>query len=79
MSTIPPTQPPIEAMQMARMLEDSRYPADISDKLKQVQAIVPHRSEEEICIALHDSDFDPEKAISTLLDNETQSSAVSSP
>ncbi len=69
-----PVQAPVEALQMARILDDSRYPADLSDKIRSVLAIVPHRSEEEICIALHDTDFDPEKAISVLLDNDNHSS-----
>ncbi|XP_064399898.1 protein lingerer-like isoform X2 [Halichondria panicea] len=68
------TKAPVEALQMARILDDSRYPADLSDKIRSVLAIVPHRSEEEICIALHDTDFDPEKAISVLLDNDNHSS-----
>ena len=62
---------------MARILEDSRSPLDISDKIRQVQAVVPNRSEEEISIALHDTDFDPEKAISALLDSDTQNTGVS--
>lgn len=36
----------------------------------QVVAVVPGRSEWEVCIALHDHDFDPEKAITALLDSD---------
>ena len=54
---------------MARMLGD-KYPSDLGEKLAQVRAVVPGRSEEEVCIALHDHDFDPEKAITALLDSD---------
>ena len=30
--------------------------------------VVPNKSEEEICVALHDHDYDPERAITHLLD-----------
>ncbi len=59
---------------MARMLDDTLCPADVSETIRSVLVIVPHRSEEEIWTALHDSDFDPEKAISVLLDNDNHSS-----
>ncbi len=59
---------------MARMLDDTLCPADVSETIQSVLVIVPHRSEEEIWTALHDSDFDPEKAISVLLDNDNHSS-----
>lgn len=62
-------QPSAEALQMARMLGD-KYPSDLGEKLAQVRAVVPGRSEEEVCIALHDHDFDPEKAITALLDSD---------
>ncbi len=62
---------------MARILEDGRYPSDLSDKIRAVLTIVPHRTEEEICIALHDADFDPENAITTLLDTDSHSAGVS--
>ena len=56
---------------MARMLDET-FPSDLHDKIQQVRAIVPNCSEEEVCIALHDHDYDPEKAISALLDSEAQ-------
>ncbi len=56
---------------MARMLDDSRYPSDLNDQIKAVQAVVPNRSEEEISIALHDTDYQPELAISALLDSQS--------
>lgn len=61
---------------MARMLEETRYPPDLNKKIEQVLVIVPSKSEEEICIALHDNDYDPEEAISALLDSDIPSSGV---
>ncbi len=62
---------------MARVLEDGRDSTDLSEKIKDVLVIVPHRSEEEICIALHDADYDKERAITTLLDTESSSGVKS--
>ena len=56
---------------MARILEDtSLYPKNAAEKVQEILTVVPSRSEEEICIALHDHDFDIEKAISALLDSD---------
>ena len=63
---------------MAKMLGD-KYPPDLTDKIHQVLSVVPSRSEEEVCIALHDHDFDPEKAITALLDSEGSTGQVLSP
>lgn len=40
-------------------------------KIQQVVAIVPDKSEDEIYIVLHDNNYDPEAAISALLDNDS--------
>ena len=64
-------QPSAEALHVAKILGD-KYPSDLSDKIAQVTSVVPSRSEEEVCIALHDHDFDPAKAISALLDSDSQ-------
>lgn len=64
-------QPSAEALHVAKILGD-KYPSDLSDKIAQVTSIVLGRSEEEVCIALHDHDFDPAKAISALLDSDSQ-------
>lgn len=40
----------------------------MKDRIQQVAGVVPNKSEEEICVALHDHDYDPEKAITSLLD-----------
>lgn len=55
-------------MHLARILEGTSYPADMKDRIQQVAGVVPNKSEEEICVALHDHDYDPEKAITSLLD-----------
>lgn len=67
------TQPPAEALHVANILGD-KYPADLGEKIAQVTAMLG-RSEEEVCIALHDHDFDTTKAITALLDSDTQTSS----
>lgn len=73
------TQPPVEALQMARMLADSsgRQPSDLEKRIQEVLSVVPGRSSEEANIALHDNDYDLEKAISALLDSDTGTGTVS--
>ena len=67
------THPPPEALHVANILGDSIYPEDLPHKMAQVMAMLPSCKEEEVCIALHDHDFDPEKAISALLDSDPHS------
>ena len=55
----------------SRIGESHNIPSDIKRKIQQVTAIVPNKSEDEICIMLHDNNFDPEAAISALLDNDS--------
>ena len=64
------TQPPPEALHVANILGDSIYPDDLPHRMAQVMAMLPSCQEEEVCVALHDHDFDPEKAISALLDSD---------
>eukprot|EP00731_Ephydatia_muelleri_P000848 Em0001g848a len=61
-------KPTAEALHLARILEGTSYPADMKDRIQQVAGVVPNKSEEEICVALHDHDYDPERAITHLLD-----------
>lgn len=60
---------------MARMLGDVD-PPDLAEKIQQVKAVVPSRSEEEVSIALHDNDFNIEKAITALLDSDEDQGQV---
>lgn len=55
----------------SRIGESQAIPSDIKIKIQQVSAIVPDKSEDEICIVLHDNNFDPEATISALLDNDS--------
>lgn len=54
---------------MARILEDPNYKS-ADKKVKEIMAVIPGRSEEEIYIALHDHDFDTQKALTALLDSD---------
>lgn len=67
------TQPPAEALHVAHILGD-KYPSDVKQKIDEVIERLPSRSEEEVCIALHDNDFDTAKAITALLDGDTETS-----
>lgn len=69
------TQPPPEALHVANILGDGMYPSDFGDKIAQVMSMLPACSEDEVCIALHDYDFDTNKAISALLDSDTLTSS----
>ena len=74
------TQPPVEALQMARILDDpSKHlsTSDVERRIQEVLSVVPGRSSEDANVALHDNDFDMEKAISALLDSDTGTSTVS--
>ena len=68
------TQPPPEALHVANILGDGIYPPDLGEKMAQVMSMLPACSEEEVCIALHDYDFDTNKAISALLDSDPHTS-----
>lgn len=73
-------QPPVEALQMALILDDSCKTLSLSDLEKRIQevlSVVPGRSTEEANVALHDNDFDMEKAISALLDSDSGMGTVS--
>ena len=67
------TQPSAEALHVAKILGD-KYPTDLVEKISMMTAMLPGRSEEEISIALHDHDYDTTKAITALLDSDSQSS-----
>ena len=69
-------QPPAEALQMARILEDSKQASELNGKVEAVLAIVPGCTEEQIHLALHDNGYDLDKAISALLDSDGQSNEV---
>ena len=73
------TQPPPEALHVANILGDGVYPADLPDKMAQVMAMLPSCAEEEVCIALHDHDFDTERAITALLDRDLLSGSQVNP
>lgn len=65
---------------MARILDETTKTLSMSDlekKIQEVLMVVPGRSNEEANIALHDNDFDVEKAISALLDNDLGTGTVS--
>ena len=62
---------------MARILDDGSPITDIEHRIHAVLSIVPGRSSEEVNIALHDNDFDVEKAISALLDSDVGTGTVS--
>ena len=64
-------QPSAEALHVAKILGD-KYPPNLSDLISQVASVVPSCSEEEIFLALHDHDYEPHKAISALLDSDSQ-------
>ena len=55
---------------MARILDDSGKTQDLECLIQEVLGIVPGRSSEDASIALHDNDFNVEKAISALLDGD---------
>lgn len=58
---------------MARILAETGKTLSLSDaekKIQEVLSVVPGRSSEDASIALHDNDFDVEKAISALLDSD---------
>lgn len=67
------SQPPAEALHVANILGD-KYPADVGKKIAEVLERLPSCSEEEVWIALHDHDFDTGKAITALLDGDTEAS-----
>ena len=64
---------------MAKILGDSRNLSlpDLERKIQDVLLVVPGRSSEDASVALHDNDFDIEKAISALLDGDMGFGTVS--
>jgi len=73
-------QPPQEALQMARILDDSVRQVSVPELdrlIMEVLLVVSGRSSEEASIALHDNNFDVEKAITVLLDMENGGGTVS--
>jgi hypothetical protein len=56
------------------MLSDST-PADIEDRIQQVSAVVRDRTHDEISVALHDNDYDPQRAAASLLDEDQEKAA----
>ncbi|XP_065909406.1 protein lingerer-like isoform X2 [Dysidea avara] len=70
---LPPTAKQASEEQLhiaSRIGESHTIPADIKDKIQQVASIVLDKTEDEICITLHDNNFDPEATISALLDSD---------
>ena len=66
-------QPPVEALQFARILDDTAKTPSMSDlekRIHEVLSIVPGRTSEEANVVLHDNDFNVETAVSALLDND---------
>ena len=64
---------------MARILDDSLRQVSVSELdrlIMEVLHVASGRSHEEASIALHDNNFDVEKAITVLLDTETGGSTV---
>ena len=57
------------------MLSDST-PADIEERIVQVSAVCRDKTQDEISVALHDNDFDPERAAAVLLDESTEKITV---
>ena len=72
----PPLQPPAEAVNLARMLSQSQ-PVDLEQRIEQVASVVRGRTEDEISIALHDNDYDPDRAVAALLDEDGGNVTVS--
>lgn len=65
---------------MAQMLDDSTNTlsaTDMEHHIQRVLAVVPGRSNEEVYVALHDNEFDIERAISALLDSDSGVGSVS--
>ena len=65
---------------MARILDDSVRQVSVSELdqlIAEVLLVASGKSSEEASIALHDNNFDVEKAITVLLDMENGSSTVS--
>ncbi len=64
---------------MARILDDSTRQVSVSELdrlITEVLLVASSRSNEEASVALHDNNFDVEKAITVLLDTENGGSAV---
>ena len=55
---------------MARILDDSSETLNLECLIQDVLCIMAGRSREDASIALHDNDFNVEKAISALLDED---------
>lgn len=69
-------QPPAEAVHLARMLTQST-PHDLEQRMEQVASVVRGRTEDEISVALHDNDYNPDRAVAALLDEDGGNAAVS--
>lgn len=69
-------QPPAEAVHLARILSQS-LPPDLEQRIEQVASVVRGRTGDEISIALHDNDYDPDQAVAALLDGESGNVTVS--
>ena len=70
----------MEALQFARILDDTAKTPSMSDlekRIHEVLSIVPGRTSEEANVALHDNDFNVETAVSALLDNDLGLGTVS--
>ena len=63
-------------MHLARILSQS-LPPDLEQRIEQVASVVRGRTGDEISIALHDNDYDPDQAVAALLDGESGNVTVS--
>ena len=80
MSLLVVLQPPVEVLQMARILDDSAMTVSVLelDKLiTEVLSVVPSQTNEEASVALYDNNFDVGRAITVLLDSDTGVTTVS--
>ena len=52
-------------------------PQDLEQRIEQVAGVVRGRTDDEISVALHDNDYNPDRAVAALLDEDSGSTAVS--
>ena len=61
---------------MARILEDPSRTSELNSMVASVLTVVPGCTEEQVHLALHDNNYDLDKAISALLDSDGVSNQV---
>lgn len=52
-------------------------PPDLEKRIEQVASVVHGRTGDEISVALHDNDYDPDRAVAALLDEDSGNVTVS--